>query len=185
MVQRHTPTRKEILAAEGRIVPDLIAPGLRVLFCGINPGLYSGAVGHHFARPGNRFWPVIHASGFTRRLLSPFEEHELLESGYGLTNIVERSTAGARDLSRRELKEGARRLEAKVLHYRPRFVAFLGIGAYRTAFDLPGTVPGRQDRTIGRTAVWVLPSPSGLNAHYEFSRLVRIYSELHRAVEHE
>ena len=141
MVQRHTPTRKEILAAEGRIVPDLIAPGLRVLFCGINPGLYSGAVGHHFARPGNRFWPVIHASGFTRRLLSPFEEHELLESGYGLTNIVERSTAGARDLSRRELKEGARRLEAKVLHYRPRFVAFLGIGAYRTAFDLPGTVP--------------------------------------------
>ncbi|OPZ24049.1 MAG: G/U mismatch-specific DNA glycosylase [Deltaproteobacteria bacterium ADurb.BinA179] len=102
-----------------------------------------------------------------------------------MTNIVERSTAGARDLSRRELKEGARRLEAKVLHYRPRFVAFLGIGAYRTAFDLPGTVPGRQDRTIGRTAVWVLPSPSGLNAHYEFSRLVRIYSELHRAVEHE
>jgi TDG/mug DNA glycosylase family protein len=183
VVQPHKPGREEILSARGKTVPDLIAPDLRILFCGINPGLYSGAVGHHFARPGNRFWPVLHAAGFTRRLLSPFEEHELLENGYGLTNILERATAGADDLSRAEMIEGGRKLVAKVLHYRPRFVAFLGIGAYRLAFGLPGAVMGRQERNFGQMRVWVLPSPSGLNAHYRFSELVRLYEELRYAAE--
>src|SRR5438105_6147484 len=115
------PTRAEIAAAHGKKVPDVIAHRLRVLFCGINPGLYSAAVGHHFARPGNRFWPTLYAAGFTDRRLSPFEERELLALGYGITNVVDRATAGADELTPQELVEGGRRLERKVRKYRPAF----------------------------------------------------------------
>src|SRR5262245_43239966 len=128
------PTRSELAAAAGRTIPDVIAPGLRVLFCGINPGLYSGATGHHFARPGTRFWPTLHGAGFTSRLLRPSEERELLASGCGITNLVARTTAAADELTPRELVASRKRLESKVRRYRPRAVAVLGIGAYRTAF---------------------------------------------------
>ncbi|HEX7177043.1 MAG TPA: G/U mismatch-specific DNA glycosylase [Pyrinomonadaceae bacterium] len=176
------PTKEELLAAAGKTVPDLIAPRLRVLFCGINPGLYSGAVGCHFARPGNRFWPALYAAGFTERQLSPFEERELLKSGYGITNVVERATATAAELSAHEFVEGGRRLAAKVERYRPRCLAVLGIGAYRAAFALPKARLGRQDETIGDAVVWVLPNPSGLNAHYQPKDLARVFGELRSAV---
>src|ERR1043165_2342573 len=119
------PTRADLLAAQNKTIRDVIAPGLRVLFCGINPGLYSGATGHHFARPGNRFWPTLYAAGFTARLLAPHEEHELLARGYGITNVVERATATADELSKEELIAGGRRLQQKVRRYRPRFLAVL------------------------------------------------------------
>src|SRR5215475_3377331 len=131
------PTREQVAAAFGKTVPDVIAPRLRVLFCGINPGLYTAAVGHHFARPGNRFWPTLHAAGFTDRLLSPFDERELLKSGYGITNVVPRTTASADLLTKEEIIAGGERLRAKVLRYRPRVLAVLGLGAYRTAFNKP------------------------------------------------
>src|SRR5438094_7632243 len=126
------PTSAELAAAEGKTVPDLIAPDLRVLFCGINPGLYSAAVGHHFARPGNRFWPALHAGGFTDRLLSPYDEAEILTLGLGLTNLVSRATASANELTDEELIAGRRRLERKVRRYRPAYLAILGVSAYRT-----------------------------------------------------
>ncbi|HZH90023.1 MAG TPA: G/U mismatch-specific DNA glycosylase [Pyrinomonadaceae bacterium] len=186
MVERphiHKPSKEELLAAAGKVVPPVIAPGLRVLFCGINPGLYTAAVGHHFARPGNRFWPALYASGFTGRLLSPFEEHELLAHGYGITNVVERATATAAELSPEEYVEGGRKLEATVGRYRPRFLAVLGVGAYRTAFGRPKAALGLQPETIGETSVWVLPNPSGLNAHYQPKDLARMFRELRLAVE--
>ena len=133
----HKPTKVEIAAAAGRTVPDVIAPNLRVLLCGINPGLYSGATGHHFARPGNRFWPTLYAAGFTTRLLAPHEEHELLDSGYGITNVVERATATADELTKEEMSAGGTRLQKKVRRFRPRLLAVLGIGAYRAAFARP------------------------------------------------
>ncbi|MDQ3820873.1 MAG: G/U mismatch-specific DNA glycosylase [Acidobacteriota bacterium] len=172
------PTKEELIAAKDKTVRDLIARDLRVLFCGINPGLYSGATGHHFARPGNRFWPALHNGGFTRRLLSPSEERELLKSGYGITNIVARTTAAADELSEEELIEGGRRLRAKVRRYRPKVLAVLGISAYRTAFERPRAVLGRQSETIGATLIWVLPNPSGLNAHYQPKDLARLFREL-------
>src|SRR5439155_10831314 len=132
-----TPTREQLAADHGKTVPDIIASGLKVLFCGINPGLYSAAVGHHFARPGNRFWPTLHAAGFTERLLSPFEERALLDSGYGITNIVDRATGSADELSTEELIAGGRRLERKILRYRPAIVAVVGMTAYRVAFNRP------------------------------------------------
>jgi TDG/mug DNA glycosylase family protein len=174
------PSKEQILAAANRTVPDVIVPGLSVLFCGINPGLYTAAVGHHFARPGNRFWPALHAAGFTERLFSAFEERELLAKGYGITNVVERATATAAELSAEEFIEGGRRLEAKVRRYAPRFLAVLGVGAYRTAFAKPKAALGLQHETIGATAVWVLPNPSGLNAHYQPADLARLFSELRR-----
>ena len=167
-----------MLAAAGRTVPDLIAPGLRVLFCGINPGLYSAATGHHFARPGNRFWPTLHAAGFTDRRLAPAEERELLVMGYGITNIVPRSTATAGELSPDELTTGARRLASKVRRYQPRVLAVLGVSAYRAAFGQPRATLGRQVEPMGATTVWVLPNPSGLNANYQAPDLARLYSEL-------
>jgi len=179
----YKPSKAELLAAAGRTVPDVIAPDLQILFCGINPGLYSAAVRHHFARPGNRFWPALHAAGFTDRLLSPFEEHELLSYGYGITNVVERSTATADELSATELAEGGRRLEAKVRHYHPCFLAVLGIGAYRTAFGRPKASLGRQPESLGDSQVWVLPNPSGLNAHYQIHDLARMFRELRLALE--
>ncbi len=175
------PTPAEIAAANGRRVPDVIGPGLRVLFCGINPGLYSGAVRHHFARPGNRFWPALHAAGFTQRLLSPFEERVLLNCGCGITNLVARATAGADELTAEELRAGAVRLARKVRRCRPAFVAFLGVTAYRTAFGRPQARLGRQAETLGGAAIWVLPNPSGLNAHFQAADLARLFTELRRA----
>ncbi len=179
----YKPSKEEILAAQGKTVPDVIAPRLRVLFCGINPGLYSGATGYHFARPGNRFWPALYAGGFTDRLLSPFEEYELLTKKYGVTNVVERATATAAELSAQEIIEGGRRLEAKVRRMRPRFLAVLGVGAYRTAFGRPKAGLCLQPETIGETSIWVLPNPSGLNAHYQPKDLARLFSEFRLAVE--
>ena len=163
-------------------MPDVIAPGLRVLFCGINPGLYTAAVGHHFARPGNRFWPALFAAGFTDRLVSPFAERELLQQGFGVTNVVMRATATADQLTREELLAGGKRLASKVRRYKPAFLAVLGLGAYRTAWQQPKAVIGRQDQMIGETVVWVLPNPSGLNAHYQAQDLARLFEELKLAV---
>jgi TDG/mug DNA glycosylase family protein len=172
------PTKEQIAAAEGARVADVVAPDLDVLFCGINPGLYSGAVGHHFARPGNRFWRTLAAAGFTDRLLSPFEERELLDFGIGITNFVNRATATADGLAPYELKDGARRLSRKVRRYRPQWVAFLGLGAYRTAFERPAAVVGRQEERLGKSGMWLLPNPSGLNAHYQLPDLARVFAEL-------
>ena len=177
----HKPTKAELQAAILKTVPDIIAPGLRVLFCGINPGLYSGAVGHHFARPGNRFWPTLHASGFTPRLFSPFEEQLLLEHGYGITNVVNRTTATAAELGADEFVVGGQRLAEKVRSYQPRYLAVLGIGAYRMAFARPKAQLGLQPDTIASTQVWVLPNPSGLNAHYRGDELARLFTDLHKA----
>ena len=163
-------------------MPDVIAPGLKVLFCGINPGLYTAAVGHHFARPGNRFWPALFASGFTDRLLSPFDELELLEKGYGVTNVVMRATATANELTREEFQIGGKRLVTKVKRYQPAFLAILGLGAYRTAWANPNAVIGRQETQIGETVIWVLPNPSGLNAHYQAAALAEVFRELQVAV---
>jgi TDG/mug DNA glycosylase family protein len=177
------PTKEQLIAAAGKTVKDVIAPHLRVLFCGINPGLYTAAVGHHFARPGNRFWPALHAAGFTERLVSPFDERELLESGYGITNVVMRTTATADQLTPEELRAGGKQLIAKVRRYKPAFLAVLGVGAYRAAWERPKAVIGRQEETIGETIVWVLPNPSGLNAHYQAAALARMFSELRTAAE--
>jgi TDG/mug DNA glycosylase family protein len=147
-------------------VPDVIAPALRVLFCGINPSLYSAAVGHHFARPGNRFWPALHAAGLTERRLKPDEERLLLSQGLGITNLVDRATARAEELTAAELTVGARRLAAKIRRQRPAVLAVLGITAYRTAFARPGAAVGRQAETIAGAVVWILPNPSGLNATF-------------------
>jgi TDG/mug DNA glycosylase family protein len=176
------PSRQEVAAANGRTVPDVIGPCLAVLFCGINPGLYSGAVGHHFARPGNRFWKTLHGAGFTDRVLSPFEEHELLASGVGITNLVERATGGAAELTAAELRSGAHGLTRKVRRLQPRIVAFLGLSAYRTAFDRPAAPPGPQPEDLGRAGIWLLPNPSGLNAHYQLPALVAAFRDLRAAV---
>ncbi len=183
MIAPWKPTKEQLLAAEGKTVRDVIAPRLRVLFCGINPGLYTAAVGHHFARPGNRFWPALYAAGFTDRLVSPFAERELLQSGYGITNVVMRATATADQLTREELRAGGRRLAAKVRRYQPAFLAVLGLGAYRAAWQRPKAVIGRQEELIGETVVWVLPNPSGLNAHYQAKDLALMFSELKAAVD--
>ncbi|QRK13475.1 G/U mismatch-specific DNA glycosylase [Archangium violaceum] len=163
-------------------MPDLIAPGLRVLFCGINPSVYSAVVGYHFARPGNRFWPALYASGFTERLLAPHEQDELLARGCGITNVVDRATVSADVLTDEELAEGGRRLDAKVRRYRPQCLAVLGIGAWRTAFKRPRASLGPQPETLGDTRVWVLPNPSGLNAHYRPEDLARLFQELRVAM---
>jgi TDG/mug DNA glycosylase family protein len=159
-------------------VPDLVAVGLDVLFVGINPGLYSAATGHHFARPGNRFWPVLHDAGFTDILLRPWEERRLLRSRLGITNLVARATAAADELSPEELRRGRRRLAVKVGRYRPRCVAVLGIGAFRTAFARPRASVGLQGETLGQAALWVLPNPSGLNANHQRADLARAFRSL-------
>jgi TDG/mug DNA glycosylase family protein len=175
------PTADELRAAAGSTVPDLIGPGLRVLFCGINPGLYSGATGHHFARPGNRFWPALHAAGFTARRLQAWEERELLALGYGITNLVGRATASADELAAGELVAGAALLAEKVAAYQPRTVALLGVTAYRTAFRRPRASIGPQPERLHSAALWVLPNPSGLNAHYAPADLARVFAELRAA----
>jgi TDG/mug DNA glycosylase family protein len=174
------PTKEELAAAGGRLLPDVIAPGLRVLFCGINPGLYTAAVGHHFARPGNRFWKALHAGGFTPRVLDPSEEQLLITYGCGITNVANRPSAAADELSREELIEGGRQLAEKVARFGPRWLAVLGLGAYRTAFARPKAVIGPQEETIGGARVWVLPNPSGLNASYRPDDFGRLYGELRR-----
>jgi TDG/mug DNA glycosylase family protein len=183
MPEPSKPSQAELLAAAGKTVPDVIAPDLRVLFCGINPGLYSGATGHHFARPGNRFWPALFAAGFTDRLLNPAEEQALLPRGYGITCLVERATAGAAELTGEELIAGGQQLAVKAQLFRPRVVAMLGVGAYRTAFMRPRAAIGRQPEMIGPAILWVLPNPSGLNAHYTPADLARLYREFRVAVE--
>jgi len=171
------PTKSELLAAVTRRVPDLLGPGLRVLFCGINPGLYSAWTRHHFARPGNRFWPALFAAGFTDRLLRPEEEHELLRFGYGITNLVHRATLGSAELSPEELRAGGRAFERKVRKYQPRAVAILGVSAYRLAFDRPKAAVGAQTERMAGALVWVLPNPSGLNAHFTPNALARVFRE--------
>jgi len=177
----HRPTPAELRAARGRRVPDIVAPHLKILFVGINPGLYSGAVGHHFARPGNRFWPALQRAGLTPRLFTPRDERELLKSGIGITNIVNRTTAAASELSKKELAAGGRRLAAKIRRLKPRVVAFLGIDAYRTAFGVRQVHIGLQPDAIGSARIWVLPNPSGLNAHYQLKEFARLFRHLHAA----
>jgi TDG/mug DNA glycosylase family protein len=177
------PTKADLIAANNRTIPDVIGPNLRVLFCGINPGLYSGYTGHHFARPGNRFWPTLYAAGFTSRLLKPAEQDELLANGYGITNLVERATATAAELSAEELAAGGQRLRAKIATFQPRVLAVLGITAYRTAFGQPRAVLGEQPERLGTTRVWVLPNPSGLNAHYTPAALADVFRAFRTAIE--
>jgi double-stranded uracil-DNA glycosylase len=175
------PTKEQLAAAVDRTLPDVIAPGLAVLFSGINPGLYSAATGRHFARPGNRFWPALHRSGFTPRQLRPDEQEELLGYGLGITNVAARATARAEELSRAELVAGADLLAAKVRQFRPRWLAVVGVTAYRIAFRQPKAVFGAQLETIGATRIWVLPNPSGLNAHYTPDSLATAFALLREA----
>lgn len=177
------PTAEQLAAARERTVPDVLAPDLRVLFCGINPGLWSGATGHHFARPGNRFWPALHRSGFTPRLLRPDEEETLLDLGLGITNVVARTTARADELTVEELAEGGRTLTTKVTALHPRWLAVVGITAYRTAFGVPRAAVGPQEGRIGDTRVWLLPNPSGLNAHYSVETLAEEFRRLRVAAD--
>ncbi|MDQ4057904.1 MAG: G/U mismatch-specific DNA glycosylase [Actinomycetota bacterium] len=175
------PSHAELEAARDKTVPDVIAPNLSVLFCGFNPGLYSGATGHHFARPGNRFWPTLHRSGFTPRRLAPSEERELLDYDLGITNIVERCTARASELDAGELRAGGARLIEKLREFKPGVVAILGVTAVRVAFDAPNAKVGPQTDALGGAKMWVLPNPSGLNAHYQIDDLVREFKALRRA----
>jgi double-stranded uracil-DNA glycosylase len=177
------PTKADLAAAVHKTVPDLVAPKLKVLFCGINPGLYTAALGHHFARPGNRFWPALHGAGFTPRLLKPWEEHELLPLGYGITNMVERTTNAASELLPEEYVAGGQRLARVVQQYTPMVVAFLGIGAYRSAFARPKAALGLQPERLGSSVLWALPSPSGLNANHQLKDLVALLLELREFVE--
>ncbi len=177
------PTAAEMSAAHGSTIPDVIAPGLRVLFSGINPGLWTAVVGRHFARPGNRFWPALHASGFTPRLFGPEEQERLLELGLGITNVAARATARADELTTQELREGGRILAAKAAKYRPRWVAIVGITAYRTAFDRPRAVVGAQEETLADSRLWVLPNPSGLNAHWTSATLAEEFAKLRMAAD--
>jgi TDG/mug DNA glycosylase family protein len=177
------PTKDEIRAAIDKVMQDILAPNLKVLFCGINPSLYSAAVGHHFARPGNRFWRTLHGAGFTDRLLMPVEDRHLLDFGYGLTNIAQRATARADELTPEELIAGHQQLSEKVQRYQPQFLAVLGVSAYRIAFDRPKAAMGEQPELLQGAQIWVLPNPSGLNAHYQLEGLTRAYQMLRDAVE--
>jgi len=182
MGQPTKPTKQELIAAVGKTVPDIIAPNLRVVFCGINPSVYSAVVGHHFARPGNRFWPTLYKAGFTPRLLKPSEDQELLTYGYGITNLVDRATVAAAELTADELARGGEQLRHKVEQYRPKVLAVLGISAYRLAVNQPHAVLGQQPDTIGTTRLYILPNPSGLNAHYTPADLAQVYGEFRQLV---
>ena len=178
----HRPTRAELEAARDRRLPDVIRPNLDVLFVGINPGLYTAAVGHHFARPGNRFWPALAASGFTPRLLSPYEERQLLDYGIGITNVVPRATVDAQELTKAEIVRGGKALVAKVRRLAPRTVAILGLTTYRIAFNQPKAALGEQPQPLAGARLWVLPNPSGLNAHFKPADFARVFGELRRAI---
>lgn len=175
------PSQQELLAAEGTKLRDVISPGLSVVFCGINPSLYSAAVGHHFARPGNRFWPALHAGGFTDRRLDPNEDGRLPEFGCGLTNVCWPATARADQLSVEQIQTGAKTLRRKMRRYQPRFLAVLGVTVYRMAMNEPRAQIGRQERRWGETRLWVLPNPSGLNAHFQAADFARLFGELRAA----
>lgn len=177
------PTRQQLIEAAGKTLPDVIGPEMRVLFCGINPGLYTAAVGHHFARPGNRFWPALYRSGFTGQLLSPFAERDLLKLRLGITNVVARATASASELTKEDFVKGGSALKAKVHRYRPRIIAILGVGAFRQAFAQPKALIGEQAERIVNARVWVLPNPSGLNANYQLPDLVKLFRELRQAAD--
>ncbi len=180
-------TADELVAARSRTIDDVLPgvgdPALRVLFCGINPGLVSAATGHHFARPGNRFWPALAAAGFTPRRLRPDEQGELAALGLGITNMVARATARADELTDAELVAGGVHLRALVAQARPAWLAVVGITAYRTAFDAPSATVGPQDAALGSTRVWVLPNPSGLNAHWQMPDLTAAFTRLREAAE--
>jgi TDG/mug DNA glycosylase family protein len=176
------PTRDELQAAYGKAIPDVIAPGLDVLFVGINPSLWSGAVGLHFARPGNRFWRALHEAGFTDRVLSPYEGRELLKRRIGVTNLVNKATASADELDVADFERGARRIANKVRRYRPKVVAFVGMGAYRVAFGRPRAPGGLQQERLGEAAIWVLPNPSGRTAGYQMPALARAFRALRRSL---
>ena len=177
------PTKIELEQAVGGATRDVLAPNLKVVFCGINPSVYSVVVGHHFARPGNRFWPALFNSGFTPRLFAPDEDQKLLEVGLGITNVAARATVAAADLFPGELEAGGAILRAKIEKLKPKFLAVLGIGAFRVAFGPKDAVLGLQDLEIGETRVWVLPNPSGLNAHYKPSDLAQLFREFRGFVE--
>ena len=177
------PSSAEIAAAAGKGIRDVAAPDLRVLFVGINPGLYTAATGHHFARPGNRFWPALHAAGFSARLLHPSEQRELLSRGYGITNLVNRATATADEVAPHEFVAGRSRLAAKVRRLKPRVVAFLGVGAYCHAFGMRRAALGEQPERFEGARVWVLPNPSGLNANYQLGALVELFRSLKKAAD--
>jgi TDG/mug DNA glycosylase family protein len=176
------PTKAQLEAATRKKVRDLVRPGLDILFCGINPGRYSAAVGHHFAGPGNLFWPTLFAAGFTPHRFTAFEDAKLLPLGFGITNFVARASASAAELTPDEIRAGARTLVRKIKQLQPRFVAFLGLQAYRTAFDRRGAQVGLQPGPIGASAVWLLPNPSGLNAHHQAPVLKQMFSALLAAV---
>ena len=175
------PTPAQLSAAAGLTIADVSAPGLRVLFAGINPGLYSAATGYHFARPGNRFWPALYRSGFTPRLLRPDDQQELPGLGLGITNLVARATSRADELTPAELIAGGRLLAAEVARLRPRWLAIVGVTAFRTGFGIPHATTGRQELVIGETAVWALPNPSGLNAHWNLDSLTAEFARLRAA----
>jgi TDG/mug DNA glycosylase family protein len=167
----------------GKPLRDVVAPGLDVLFCGINPSQLSAARGHHFARPGNRFWPALHLAGLTPRLLTPDQDGELPRFGLGVTNLADRPTRTAAELTRPELQQGAVALAALVARHRPRVLAVLGITAYRLGFDRPKAALGRQPESVGGAVTWVVPNPSGLNAHYQLPDLARLYRQLRTPAE--
>ena len=172
------PTPAEVAGAAGKGIRDVVGPDLRVLFVGINPGLYTAATGHHFARPGNRFWPALHAAGFSARLLHPSEQRELLSRGYGITNLVNRATATADEVAPEEFIVGRRRLAAKVRRLQPKVVAFLGVGAYCHAFGMRRASLGEQPERFEGARLWLLPNPSGLNANYQLGALVDLFRSL-------
>ena len=181
MTGAYRPKPADLDAARGKTIPDVAAPGLRVLFAGINPGLYSAATGYHFARPGNRFWPALHASGFTPRVFRPDEQEQLLPLGRGITNVVDRATARADELTPAEIQAGGRALAAKVARLAPRWLAVVGVTVYRTAFGHPGAQTGPQEEPLAGSQVWVLPNPSGLNASYQMDRLAEEFGRLRAA----
>ena len=176
------PSRADLAAAADKVLPDVIAPGLDVLLCGINPGLWSAATGHHFARPGNRFWPALHLGGFTPRRLRPDEQDLLPGYGLGITNLAARATARADELTREELTAGGAVLRDKVERFAPRWLAVLGVTAFRTAFGAARVQVGPQDRRLAGARLWILPNPSGLNAHFTLDGLAAEFAALHRFV---
>lgn len=182
-MNKFKPSKEDLRDALNRTTEDLIDHNLKVLFCGINPGIWSGATGFHFAKPGNRFWKTLHLAGFTDRLLHPSEEHELLEAGYGITSFCRRTTARADELTTGEFIEGGKLLVKKLEKYKPRNLAVLGIGAYRTAFQQPKAQLGLQTEKIGGANVWLLPNPSGLNAHYQLNDLAKLFREVRESID--
>jgi TDG/mug DNA glycosylase family protein len=181
--RRTSPSREALRASYGRTIPDLVGPGMRVLLCGINPSLESGYRGWHFATPGNRLWPTLHAAGWTPRRLHPSETGEVLAAGIGITNLVARATARADELTDDELRAGLPALAALAERWEPRWVAFLGMSAYRIATGRRRAPVGRQDERLGGRPVWLLPNPSGLNASWQLPRLAEAYAELWAAAQ--